>query len=100
MKNTVELDLFFPDTHSPFLLGIGDNSFYPSGFIITDPTLEVTPPSYPKKFISLQTQGFTVLDSNSIGITCDACIADLMPMPDGVWEITYTVAPANENSVT
>ena len=98
--NTAELDLFFPDTHSPFLLGIGDSSFYPDGFNIINPTIEVSAPTYNKVIISLQSQGFTVINSNDLGITCDATCSKMIALPDGVWEITYTVAPANVYTVT
>lgn len=98
--NVPELSLFFPDTHSPFLLGIGDNSFYPNGFNIINPTLEITPPTYPKSIISPQTQGFTVINSNDLGLTCDATCSKMIALPDGVWEVTYTIAPANTYKVT
>lgn len=91
------LDINFHNTHNINTLGIVDTSRYPSNFTIINPTIEITPPSFDKKNIVFHTNSFNIFNSNTLGLTCGNC--EYTPLPDGIWNVKYSVAPAAENFV-
>lgn len=99
MSNIPRLDIIIPEVHSPLYLAVGDVSFYPIGFNIVNPSLEVTPPLADKKVLTFVPNNMGVYNSADLGITCveDECLVSL---PDGIWEITYSIAPLNKYNVT
>lgn len=95
-----KLDLLFPETHDAKSLLIADISVYPSPFSIINPTIEITPPSFPTKTLTFVAQAFTVYDSQSLGITCPDLDCDKIDLPDGIWNVKYSITPAYQFFVT
>jgi len=82
-------------TYNVNLLGIADNSTYPSP--PSSPTMEITVPSFGKVAVPFNINDFNVYNSTILGITA---VGDpLVPLPDGVYTLKYSVAPAYENYV-
>lgn len=90
--STPNLDLFFLDSHSTELLTIADVSQYPTGFNISSPTIEITPPGYDMISIPFVAQSLQVYNSTTLGITEEDC--DNIALPDGIYRIKYTIYPA------
>jgi hypothetical protein len=93
-----KLDLEIQDLHNIELLGIGDISSYPTNFSIISPSIQITPPGYTKITLPFTPRTMTVYNSTIVGITCTDAEDDcgLVPLPDGIWKIKYTIAPSNE----
>lgn len=89
-----KLDLLFPETHDSKSLLIADISAYPTPFTINSPTIEITAPGFNAKVLAFTAQGFTVYDSQSLGITCPDLDCDKISLPDGIWYVKYSVSPA------
>lgn len=92
-NNTPTLDLLPIDSYSPALLIIADISSYPTGFNISTPTIEITPPGFTMQSIAFVAQSLQIYNADTLGITCSDC--QNAPLPDGIWKAKYTVAPAN-----
>jgi hypothetical protein len=88
------LDFVVVDTHNTLTLGIADTSFYPSNFDVLNPTLEITPPSFPKATVTYTVGAMTVFNSNTLSITCVAEVSQLIDLPDGIWTVKQTISPA------
>lgn len=88
------LDFTIVDTHNPLTIAIADTSFYPSNFTVTNPTYEILPPSFPKISSAFIKEEVLFLNSNNLNITCVADPAMLTPLPDGIWTIRQSIAPA------
>lgn len=99
MNNNLNLDLLILDTHNTKTLGVGDISFYPQGIQIVNPSIQITPPSYPKVTLAYAAKNLTIYNSNTLGITCSDEECAMVDLPDGVWKIKYTITPANERLV-
>ena len=97
-NNKPNLHLIFPDTHSPHLLGVADASYYPTTPI--NPTIEITPPNTRKMVMPFAVGGMTTYNSNDLGITCEADFCSLVTLPDGIWEVKYSIAPSHEHNNT
>jgi len=97
MAVTLQLDILLPPTYSVLLLSVTDASIYPnSPPIVSAPTIEITVPNFGTKilpFVPLQTN---VFGSDTLGITEVGCKQDL---PDGIYHIKYSIAPAYLNYV-
>lgn len=92
MANVPVLNILIVDTHDVYTIGVADVSFYPPGFNIINPTIEITPPSFNKVTLGLSAKNLTILDSGSLGL--DGAI-----LPDGVWKFSFTVSPASKYRV-
>lgn len=88
---TVKLDLFIHSTHSTQLLAVGDNSIYPGNFVITNPTLEITPPSLNKANLSFSPKNLNLFNSVDLNIKCEG----QSDLPDGIWKLKYTISPSH-----
>lgn len=88
------LDFTIVDTHNTLTLGIADISFYPSNFTVTNPTYEITPPSFSKVTTLYEKSEVLFLNSNSLNITCVSDPNLLTSLPDGIWTIKQSIAPA------
>lgn len=91
------LQLMNIDTYDSFSLGLADVSQYSPNFVITNPTVEITPPGYPKIALPFTAQSVNIFRASDLKIVCDDSCS---PLPDGVYTITYTVFPASTYSVT
>ena len=98
--STPALNLTMFDSHDPKSLVIGDSSIYPSGWNIVSPTLAVTVPGYPQKYLPFDAQNINSYNSNTLLITCDAEACDLQELPDGIYTFKYAIAPAYKYNVT
>lgn len=96
---TPRLDLTIFDSHDPKKLVIGDSSYYPAGWTISNPTLQITVPGYGTKTVTFVAQSINIYTSNDLGITCDADPCDLADLPDGIYTIKYTINPAYKYSI-
>jgi len=81
------------DMHNPIIIGIADISFYPSGFTILNPTMEITPPAFPTIVKPFVTGGINVFTSNDLNITCVTTAAQLTDLPDGIWSVKMSISP-------
>lgn len=89
-----KLDLLFPETHDAKRLLIADVSSYPVPYSIVNPTVEITVPGFNPITLSFTAQGFEVYDSMSLQITCSDVDCDLIDLPDGIYNVKYSITPA------
>lgn len=91
---TPVLDLLMMDTHTKYHLAIGDISQYPSNYNIQVPTLEITPPGYPKISLAFVANSIQIYNSDTLGITCPDTACSPTPLPDGIYKVKYSIYPA------
>ena len=94
------LNLLILDTHDMKTLGVADYSQYPTGFSIVNPSLEIIPPSFPVSTKNFSANSLNLYNSNDVGITCVTDDCFLTELPDGYWQVKYSIAPAQTYSVT
>lgn len=93
----LKLDLLVIPTYNKYTLGVADASTYP-----TDPpsvssaTIEVTVPGFGTILKPFSVQDFNIFTMSNLGI-CD--INEQQPLPDGIYHLKYSVAPAYEYNV-
>lgn len=93
------LDILILDTHDVKTLGIGDISTYPIGVTIVNPSIQITPPSALKVTLPFTAKNLTIYNSNTLGITCSETDCDSIDLPDGIYQIKYTITPADTRFV-
>lgn len=98
-ENSPILDFTVVDSHNTLTLGIMDTSLYPQGFIIQNPTYEITPPSFPKAVVIFPPNQLIFLNSNTLNITCVSSINNLVPIPDGIWTVRQSITPAIDHNI-
>lgn len=92
----LRLDFLVLPTYDSKTLGIADASTY-STTPVSAPTIEISVPGFAKISLPFATNDFSVYTSTLLGITD---IGDeLVPLPDGVYIIRYSVSPAYLNYV-
>lgn len=91
------LNVLVVPTYNTFTLGVVDASVYPTGFVIQSPTLLITPPGFDAVSLPFIPNELTIYNSTTLGIT--ELTDELLPIPDGVYYFTYSVAPAYLYSV-
>jgi len=94
----LKLEILVVPTYNTLTLAIADASTYPDGFVISAPSLEIVIPGLGSTIVSFVPNDYNVFNSGSLGIT--EAGEDLQPLPDGLYTITYSVAPAYQNYVT
>jgi hypothetical protein len=94
----LNLDILVIDTHNSKYLGIADISTYPDSPPVQSPTIEITIPGFGMASLPFVPVDFNVFTSTTLGIT--SVTDDIIPLPDGVYTLTYSVTPAYENFVT
>ncbi len=94
---TPKLDLIIIDTHSTLSIALADTSSYPTGWINTNPTIQITPPGYELVTLPFTPTSMQVYKAINLGIVCNSC-GDI-ELPDGIWKFKYSVYPANVNYV-
>jgi len=92
-NNIVNLDILPIDTHDVYTLGLADISHYAQGITIVDPTLQIWPPGYDKVTIPFTAKNVTIYNSNLLGLSCADEDCGLVPLPDGIWKIKYSISP-------
>lgn len=86
------LDILVIPTYNTLTLGVADASTYdgtPSA-----PTMDITIPGFGDVSIPFNPDDFNVYNSTILGITQMG--EPLLPLPDGLYTLKYTITPANE----
>lgn len=95
---TLSLDIVVVPTYNTKTLGIADASVYPTTPpSVASPTIEITPPGFDKLVLPFSVDDFTVYTSSTLGLSPVG--SPYIPLPDGVWFLKYSVAPALSNYV-
>lgn len=94
---TIKLDFLIIETHSPYTLAVADFSTYPANYVPVSPTLQVTATGFPLVTLTFTPNTINVYTSENLGITCAG--QDIVPLPDGLYVIKYTINPAFEHYV-
>lgn len=94
----LKLDILVIPTYNTKTLGIADISTYPDSPPIQAPTIEITIPGFGLVSIPFVPNDFNVFNSTTLELTSGT--DDLLPIPDGIYTLTYSVTPAYENYVT
>lgn len=89
------LDILVIDTHNVLTLGIADSSVYDG--VPTSPTIEITVPGFAVISLPFVPNDFNLFNSTTLGLSP---IGDpVQPLPDGIYYLKYSVAPAVTNFV-
>jgi len=93
-----QLNLNVVSTHDPKTLGIADTSIYSAA--PTGVTLEVTPPGFGKYAITtFNPSSVNIFNSNHVGLTSTLVTDELVPLPDGIWKLKYSVDPVAKSFI-
>ena len=93
----LKLDFLVIPTYNVQTLGIADASTYPTSPPVSSPTIEIDVPGFGLVSLPFNINDFNIYTTASLGITS---VGDaLLPLPDGVYYIKYSVAPAYQNFV-
>lgn len=93
----LKLDFLVVPTYNTYTLGIADASTYPLAPPVSAPTIELEVPGFGLVSLPFSINDFNIYTSTSLGITP---VGDpQVPIPDGVYYIKYSVAPAYQNFV-
>lgn len=94
----LQLDILVVPTYNTLTLGIADASIYPTNPpVVSSPTIEITVPGFDVVSLPFNVNDFNIFNSLSLGLSTFG--QPLLPLPDGVYKLRYTVAPAYENFV-
>src|SRR5882757_11114 len=88
------LDINIQPTHNPKTIGIADASIYEVNFTINSPTVEITPPGFPKVAIPFIPRSVNILNSNNLFITEVVDESFLTILPDGIYKVKNSIQPA------
>ena len=95
---TLNLDILVVPTYNTLTIGIADASTYPTDPpVVTAPTIEIDVPSLGVVILPFAVNEFNIFNSASLGLTVIG--EPLIPLPDGIYNFKYTVAPAYLNFV-
>lgn len=94
----LKLDILVIPTYNTKTLGIADASTYPDSPPVTSPTIEITVPGFGLASLPFTINDFNVFNSSSLGLTSPS--ETTLPIPDGLYTLTYSVTPAYQNFVT
>jgi hypothetical protein len=93
----LQLDILVVPTYSVLTLGVTDASVYPTNPpVVSAPSIEIDIPGFGTKILPFVPNETNVFTSSNLGITDIGCN---QPLPDGVYRIKYSVAPAYANYV-
>jgi hypothetical protein len=94
----LNLKIVVLSTHDVSSINVADASTYPDEPpIVTMPTLLITAPGFLPMSTVFNVQGDNILTSDMFGITEPG---DIQPLPDGLYEFTYSIAPSIDNFTT
>ena len=89
-----KLDILVIPTYNNLYLGVLDVSTYPTiPPVVTSPTIEITPPGFESVFKPFSVLQYNIFDSSDLGISPSG---EQLPLPDGIYRLKYTIAPANQ----
>jgi hypothetical protein len=93
----LKLDILVVPTYSVLTLGVADASTYPTNPpVVSEPSIEIDIPGFGTKILPFVPNSLNVFTSSNLGITEPGCNQAL---PDGVYRLKYSVAPAYANYV-
>ena len=93
----LQLDILVVPTYSVLTIGIADASVYPTNPpVVSAPSIEIDIPGFGTKILPFVPGEINVFTSSNLGITDVGCN---QPLPDGIYRIKYSVAPAYANYV-
>jgi hypothetical protein len=94
----LKLDILVVPTYNTKTMGIADASRYPNDMSgIMSPTIEITIPGFGRKIFPFSIDNFTIYSSSTLELT-EVGDEDV-PLPDGVYFLKYSIAPAYINFV-
>lgn len=93
----LRLDIAVIPTYNIYTLGVADTSTYLPSASIVSPTIEIEVPSFKKVVLQFNPNEFNIFNSTTLGITEPGDVE--LPLPDGVYYLKYSVAPAYKNFV-
>jgi len=91
------LDILVLPTYNKLTLGIADASTYPTSPAVQSPTLVVGVPGFEDVSIPFNINDFNIINSATLGLS--EVGGELVPLPDGVYTLNYSVTPAYSNYV-
>lgn len=94
----LRLDILVIPTYNVLSLGVADASTYPTDPPnVSSPTIEIDIPSLGEVSVPFTVEDFNIFTSSTLGLTP---VGDpLTNLPDGVYTLKYSVAPAYSNYV-
>jgi len=93
----LKLDILVLPTYNVLTLGIADASTYPDDPpLVVAPTIEITVPNFGLVVLPFVVNDFNLFNSASLEITE---VGINQPLPDGIYKLRYSIAPAYENYV-
>jgi hypothetical protein len=95
--SNLRLDFLVIPTYDVLTLSIIDASTYPAAPPVVNPTIEITVPGFNKVVLPFVPNTTNIFNSETLGITSSG--DPLLPLPDGIYFIKYSVTPAYENFV-
>ena len=93
----LKLEILVVPTYNTLTLGIADASTYPVTPAVQSPTIEITVPGFGVVSLPFNINDFNIFNSASLGLTPVG--EPLLPLPDGVYYLRYSVTPAYVNYV-
>ncbi len=91
------LEVSIVPTNNCKILKVVDNSIYNPNILVENAILEVTLPGYTCPVIFNVTPGFVLLlNSSSLNIAPASNYAALLPLPEGIYNIKYSIRPNNQ----
>jgi hypothetical protein len=89
------LNIISMPTYNVNTLCIVDASVYPTDPpAVISPTIEITPPGFSLAVLPFTIDSFNIFTSVNLGISDET-----QPLPDGIYHLKYSIAPAYENFV-
>jgi hypothetical protein len=93
----LQLDIVVIPTYNVLTLGVTDASVYPTNPpVVSAPSIEIDIPGFGTKILPFVPDETNVFTSSNLGITDIGCN---QPLPDGIYRLKYSVAPAYANYV-
>ena len=93
----LQLDILVVPTYSVLTIGVTDASVYPTNPpVVSAPSIEIEIPGFGTKILPFVPNETNVFTSSNLGITEAGCN---QPLPDGIYRLRYSVAPAYANYV-
>jgi len=90
-----KLDILVVPTYNSKTLGVNDASIYAS--TPSAPSIEIEVPAFGKVTLPFNINTLNVINSTSLGLSDVG--SPIIPLPDGVYHLRYSIAPAYENFV-
>lgn len=93
----LKLDILVIPTYNTTTLGVADASVYPTTPpVVSGATIEITVPGFGTFINPFSVNDFNIFTTSNLGITPPGID---QPLPDGVYRLKYSVAPAYKNFV-